>query len=977
MNFYALSGLINGITATVLGTFIYLRAPQDPKHRIYGLYCLSISFWSYFYCAWHLTASADLALLFVRLLMVGAIMIPILYFHHVLTFLGKVERHRIALKSGYAVSILFLLANPTPWFVASLGPELWFPFWPKAGPVFTAYLAMFTAYVCYATYLLAAEVRRTTGLRRNQCLYLLMASLIGYTGGATNFPLWYGIPIPPDGTILITIYTVLIAYTIVRYRLLDITVVFHKGVAYALILAAILLPIYVGVAVSHRATPHSVPPLLAGTLILACGLWVLLNNPRASVNQVFSLLCGAVCIWLFGFFFVYSSTDPDEALMWGKGLYVGVAYIPALFKHFARCILGTRLRRREIMPHYLVGTAFVLLLPTDYLVQGQYTYHWGYYPQAGPVHPAFLSYFLIVALTTFYHLYRGYRAIREKAPHEAAGIKHLFWAFIIGYAASLDFVQSYGVEFYPGGYAFVCLWVVIVTYTIVKHRLMEVSPIAPMAKGVPYLQALALIPSYFVILLLIRLFTGSMQYLLSGALLATFLVLARLLANLQALLEKVVARALFRRRHDAYDTLTQFSKAMVTILDLRSLSEEIVDALARVIRIQTVSLYLLEKEKDLYLLASAHGLDRESLEGIRLRAEDPLPRHLAIVQSILVREELEHFPQAPALRPVLDTLWLLESEVCIPLVNKDRLIGFCNLGPRTDRRMYSGEELNLLTTLAQNAAIALDNAALYEELKRSQTLVRRTDRLRSLETIAGGFAHEIRNPLTSIKTFIQLAPERKDDVEFMGHFSKVVSEDVDRIERLIQEILDYARYMEPKLSEEDLNDVVASCLYFIEVKAASKSIAIEKELAPDLPTVKVDRQQIKQVLLNLLLNAMDAMAETGGRLTVRTHRLSKPNGEPWVQVEVSDTGVGISAEHLEHIFDPFYTTKHESGEREGTGLGLTIVHQIVREHRGYIEVGSEVGRGTTFYINLPSNLAHAAPAHERVEHEETRTLGRR
>jgi signal transduction histidine kinase len=253
--------------------------------------------------------------------------------------------------------------------------------------------------------------------------------------------------------------------------------------------------------------------------------------------------------------------------------------------------------------------------------------------------------------------------------------------------------------------------------------------------------------------------------------------------------------------------------------------------------------------------------------------------------------------------------------------------------------------------------------------------MRRTDRLRSLEIIAGGFAHEIRNPLTSIKTFIQLAPERKDDQEFIDHFSKIVSEDVDRIERLIQEILDYARYMDPKFTEEDLNDVVTSCLYFIEVKADSKSIAIKKELPPDLPTVLLDRQQIKQVLLNLFLNAMDAMAETGGSLMVRTHRLLKGSSDPWVQIEIADTGTGIAAADLEHIFDPFFTTKHESGEREGTGLGLTIVHQIIQEHHGYIEVDSVVGKGTTFFVNLPGNPLQADSQKEPLEHEKTRLVG--
>jgi signal transduction histidine kinase len=321
------------------------------------------------------------------------------------------------------------------------------------------------------------------------------------------------------------------------------------------------------------------------------------------------------------------------------------------------------------------------------------------------------------------------------------------------------------------------------------------------------------------------------------------------------------------------------------------------------------------------------------------------------------------------------TLDAMGSEVCLPLINKDRLIGFINLGPRADAQAYSQNELHLLTTLAQNAAVAVDNAMLYTDLKRSQILMRRTDRLRSLETIAGGFAHEIRNPLTSIKTFVQLAPGRRDDAEFIDRFSEVVIEDVYRIERLIHEILDYARYREPKFVQEDLNDIVVSCLYFIEVKAHSKVITIEKHLAPDLPSAMLDRQQIKQVLLNLFLNSMHAMNDRGGRLSVTTHRLHKSDGT-WIQIQIADTGVGISACNLEHIFDPFYTTKHESDEREGTGLGLTIVHQIIQEHHGYIEVESTVGAGTTFYINLRTHPLGIDLPKEATEHEKTNTVHR-
>jgi signal transduction histidine kinase len=161
--------------------------------------------------------------------------------------------------------------------------------------------------------------------------------------------------------------------------------------------------------------------------------------------------------------------------------------------------------------------------------------------------------------------------------------------------------------------------------------------------------------------------------------------------------------------------------------------------------------------------------------------------------------------------------------------------------------------------------------------------------------------------------------------------------------------------MKPKFKEEDLNNIVESCLYIIEINIAKKPVSIAKDLGVDLPPVLVDRQQIKQILLNLFLNALEAMPERGGLLTVKTLRLTKSPRDPWVQVEVTDNGPGISPTDLEHIFDPFFTTKHASTEREGTGLGLTIVHQIVQEHSGYIEVTSKVGKGTTFLVNLPVN----------------------
>jgi signal transduction histidine kinase len=398
--------------------------------------------------------------------------------------------------------------------------------------------------------------------------------------------------------------------------------------------------------------------------------------------------------------------------------------------------------------------------------------------------------------------------------------------------------------------------------------------------------------------------------------------------------------------------VTRFCAELGAMTDLRLLGDRIIHTLCTANSTSHGALFVIDREHERYCRISTVGPVAAMTIPATMPINHPLPDHLARRRRLITSPagSSEDDPDAA----VASALEAFQSAIAIPHVNKGRLIAISVLGTRQTPAQSDEASRFVLSSLGQIAANAIDNILLYEDLHRSQTLMKRTDRLKSLETIAGGFAHEIRNPLTSIKTFIQLAPERKDDADFIRDFSKVVIDDVHRIERLIQEILDYARYMEPKLTDEDLNEIVLSCLYFIEVKADQLGIKIEKELAADLPRVMLDRQQIKQVLLNLLLNAMDAMVARGGQLRVRTHKLMKPGGKPWAQIEIQDSGTGIPESTLEHIFDPFFTTKHASGEHEGTGLGLTIVHQIVQEHQGEIQVKSTVDVGTTFFVNLPA-----------------------
>lgn len=701
-------------------------------------------------------------------------------------------------------------------------------------------------------------------------------------------------------------------------------------------------------AAAYFINVHAIPMFLMGMVTLALGFLVYRSNKASAAHRHFLMLCASIALWLGATSIALCATDAATALAWFKVDNVGVMYISVAFYGFSAEFLQLR-RRRSIWIGYGLATvmAAAVLFRHDF-VEGVHRFWWGYFPRWGsasiPFFVIFFSY-MAVAFTDYFQTYRT-----VTAPLRRQQIKFVLIAFVIAYLGSVDFLPAFGYELYPFGYIPIFLLTVVITVAILRYRLLDAALV--LSRSAIYLP---LVPFTLLVVFLGHTLDDLSRETLAVVLALTTVAFAVLYVLLQPRLQSAVNKAFFPSRHDAYETLTRFGHAMVMKLDLANLQAEIVDTLQAVMGIERISLFLFDKEQGCYVRKAARGHDGLQTDTVRL-ANERFSNYLLECRQPIVKEELQQ--GQPGLDPALaatliEAMTHMGAEACLPLVNKTRLIGFVNLGHKPRLGFYSHDELNLLQSLADNAAIALENAVLHEEWKHTQLLLRRADRLRSLEAIAGGFAHEVRNPLTSISTFIQLVPSRRDDPYFMDSFSAQVLDDLARIERLIEEILDYARYMKPKFSSESLNNIVSSCLHFIEVKADKLGIVIDKQLAGDLPAMLVDRQQIKQVLMNLAMNALDAMAKTGGRLTVITRRVVRLDKSGWVQIEVADTGCGIAPEDLPHIFDPFFTTKHESTDRVGTGLGLSIVHQIIQEHGGTVEARSTVGQGTSFLITLP------------------------
>lgn len=392
--------------------------------------------------------------------------------------------------------------------------------------------------------------------------------------------------------------------------------------------------------------------------------------------------------------------------------------------------------------------------------------------------------------------------------------------------------------------------------------------------------------------------------------------------------------------------ISEFSEVVGKASDLPRLSEVLLTSLSQQTHLPKGGVWIREPDGAHYRLIASLRQEHRATLPLLLPGDHPLVQGLSDKPSML---HSDHAPTSPTGQAMRAT----EAALCLALRNKTRLLGLCTLGA-IDKNVYLDEDQRaLVEALAHIASTTLDHYLAQDDLRRSATLMRRTDRLRSLEIMAGGFAHEIRNPLTSIKTFVQLAPQRQQDPVFIKEFSALALEDIHRIERLLHEILDYASYMTPQPSEVDVNELVTSCIGFVSSTASRRNIELQTLLSPQLPLLLLDRQQIKQVLLNLLLNALDAMPSGNGAIRIHTRLMPKTDHTSWVQLQVDDEGCGIASDHLEHIFDPFFTTKHSNSAGDGAGLGLTTAHQIVREHGGTLSVESRVGAGSTFSVNLP------------------------
>jgi two-component system NtrC family sensor kinase len=422
------------------------------------------------------------------------------------------------------------------------------------------------------------------------------------------------------------------------------------------------------------------------------------------------------------------------------------------------------------------------------------------------------------------------------------------------------------------------------------------------------------------------------------------------------------------------DTLLEICSALLIIHDVESIVRLIVRAATRLFPgTSTALLFLLDRQADCLALRATSA---ELVPDIRLQPGQGIaghallsPRAMLMVGPELAKglSSLEE-DQVVQLQKVMED-WPPSSALIAPLRVETTRLGSLVLCSNTQAHLFHPRDLPFIQTLADLTAVAISEAeqrahaaslqrdlarihSLHEEAKArlntAQAQLLQSAKLAAVGELAASVAHEINNPLYAARNSLYLVEQDLPADAPQRPFLDIAQNELGRIARIITRMRDFYRPTKAELAPTNVNKILMETVELVQTHLRHNQITIVQELAPDLPLSTAHADQLRQVFLNLMLNACDAMPN-GGTLNLATRLLSSiDDGTPHVDIRIADTGIGIAPEHLPHLFEPFYTTKPH-----GTGLGLAISAHIITQHDGQIQVESTIGEGATFVITLP------------------------
>jgi len=703
-------------------------------------------------------------------------------------------------------------------------------------------------------------------------------------------------------------------------------------------------------------TPHNFLPLLALVLNVSLAGITLFRNPGSRLNRLFTYFVGGMAVWNFGVFMLRRSPDEATAVFWEIVIHTGVIALPAFYYHFVLIFLeGTTRHRTSLLVVYALALLFSIinLSGSALFMSGVKSTYWGWAPATGLLYTPFFVYFNCFLIYGLLHLVRTYNDVDSSFRRNRATLI-LLGTLVSLIGGLIDFARFILARFvpaadlvYPMGIPANMVFALMLGTSIVRYRLFDVNVVVK--KGAIYLLLWGVLTS---VLVAAEQYADWDQLNPLWVILPLGFVMTMLVSPLGQRLEERIERVMFSRRRGCYETLLDLSKRMGSILDFGRLMETLVHGLVRGVPLTHCVLMIYDAQRSAFVVYREDATVGEGVGAVAIRVDSRIVQWLNQTGRVLVKEEVKLNPEIAAYFETAEgELDAIKATLIVPLKIESKLTGILLVGEKLSGDIFDDQELEVLAVLANQVAISLENARLYEELSESNAQLLQASRLKS--QFLASMSHELRTPLNSIIGFSKVLLNRFDGelTERQETYIRSVHNSGAHLLQLINGILDFSRIEAGKLemiSEElDLHELIDECIESSMPLARGKQMKLEKNVPLELPPLSGDRTKVKQILLNLLSNAIKFTAQ--GRVLVSV--VAEPDA---IRVSVADTGIGIREDDLAHLFEPFQQLDNPVARSAGgTGLGLAISKKFVELHGGRIWTESRENQGSTFHFTLP------------------------
>ena len=713
--------------------------------------------------------------------------------------------------------------------------------------------------------------------------------------------------------------------------------------------------------------------LIASVSSLVVGILVYCKNKDRWLNRLWALFELSIVIWCFCQFIESLVTSPSWALFWNRILFLGVIFIPVFFLHAVLIFLNLQKKLIKILIYScaVIFSAALAITSMPLLVRDVvFRPSFGYYSVPGILYNIFFIFFGLCVSYAFFLMFTNLKLLFGLKKQQ---LKYIITGTGIGFITGFfNFLPAYNLSTYPFINYIFALFHLPLLFAVIKYRLLDIKIVATRS-GIFFgvysvILGLPLILIYYGQNYLVYYFGVSwwiVPFLCSIA-------LAALGPFLYIYFDKKAEDRLLKEQRDYQNILKSASSGMIRIRSLDFLLKLIVYVLAKIVRIKYASIYLYDAQHSNFILRASRMATGIKIHHTFIDLHSCLIRSLIETKDPLITEEialrLVDEPTDDFLSGLMSQLISLNAALIIPSFVEDRLIGILVLGERRSGKLYSLDDLAVFSVLANQAALAIENAQFYEEIKKTQESLFQAEKMATIGTMADGLSHQINNrfhalsliagdSLDVIKTYdcSQCSEETKQIFNDLKNSLERIQVNVLQGGEVVKGLLKYSRPGEGGFGRVAFKDILDGAIEMVSYKIKLKEIDFVRDVPKNLPSLNANVVQLQEVFFNLIDNAYDAIKERQTILNETDYRgrieISAMSDQASLHINVQDNGMGIKLDDKRKIFTPFFTTKATA--RKGTGLGLYVIQKIIAAHDGQIRINSVYRSGTCFTVTLP------------------------